>query len=155
MPRPSLLAIVVIVAGCLGTLSACTAVSADANAEPETPAASQPGIGSGTADVTWTRLVAEFPFELAPGYSWPTAAPKAYFVAGGRVEDGVLDFDVAQYWLCGWETTAVTAHDATSVDAALDEIAKFKSIPAVDRWYIDEDVWEATVVHPAPAATSP
>lgn len=111
-------------------------------------------------DAALAEAIAEFPQPLPDGVDWyfdtsrftstdPKINPNGWNIA---IEDGNQDLDVAYYWFCAWIGSYLQAGDngdTAGRDEAVAHLATFTSLPALQAYVDNLEVYDATVIAPA------
>lgn len=101
-------------------------------------------------------LVAEaddFEARLPDGVDWPTLLPEQFNSPDSRLQDGVPEVILAQYWLCAWENETLRHFAAgENTETAFAYVQSFTTLQAYQRSFVDpENGWIRDVVEPARA----
>ena len=111
-------------------------------------------------DAALAEAIAEFPQPLPDGVDWyfdtsrftstdPKINPNGRNVV---IEDGNQDVDVAAYWLCAGMGSYLQAGENGNTagrDEALAYLGAYTSLPAIQAYMADPEVFDATVIAPA------
>jgi hypothetical protein len=104
----------------------------------------------------WENDTMNFPENLPAGTTWPELGDDA-LGRGEFAEEGLTAMMASEYWLCAWEKEyldAANKFDTPKQSAALDELRKYVTLPAIVAHFPDRDVWEQSVLTPAEAGNT-
>jgi hypothetical protein len=142
------LAFVITSLAIVGVLTACTGQAASNSSKT----GAQPQFEGGTGVLAeYQKTVADFPFSLPKGVTFPASPPSSYLK--GQSQLGVGLGPAYFYWLCSWEADYLKADGANNAKGsatALAEVAKWPSTTFAKTYVIDPDNnWYKAVVDPA------
>ncbi|MCC9204295.1 hypothetical protein [Arthrobacter sp. zg-Y769] len=111
-------------------------------------------------DQAVAEAIAEFPEPLPAGTQWLVETtdfsdPAVRAELGDiSIEDGNQDTTVAGYWLCAWMDSYLEAFDSgdeAGQEHSMGYLAKYTSLPSTQKFMVNPEVFDASVIAPAKA----